>query len=48
MSLNRNKEISGKRRTARFEEDIEVFRNILENNPNLIRICIERYGRHVE
>ena len=34
-SLNRNKENSGRRRTGRSEEVIELFRNILENNPNL-------------
>ena len=47
-SLNRNKENSGRRRTACSEEVIELFRNKLENNTNLTRICIEKYGRHVE
>ena len=47
-SLNRNKEYSARRRTARSEENIELVRNKLENNPNLIRICIEKYSRHVE
>ena len=48
MSLNRNKENSRRRRTARSEEDIELVRNILENNPNLTPICIEKYGRHID
>ena len=26
----------------------ELVRNILENNSNLTRICMEKYGRHVE
>ena len=47
-SLNRNKENSGRQRTARWEENVEQVRNISENNPNLTRICIEKYGRHVE
>ena len=41
MSLNRNKGNSGRRGTAHSEEDIELVRNILENNPNLTRICTE-------
>ena len=41
-SLNGNKENSGRRRTARSEENIDLVRNILENNPNLTRICIEK------
>ena len=48
MSLNRNKENSGRRRTALCEEDIELVRNVLENNPNLTRIRIGKYGRHIE
>ena len=47
-SLNRNKENSGRRRTARSEENIELVKNILENNPNLTRSCIVKYDRHVE
>ena len=47
-SLNRNKEKSARRRTGRSEENIELVRNILENNPNLTWICIEKYDRHVE
>ena len=47
-SLNRNKQNSGRRRTARSKENIELVRNILENNPNLTRICIKKYGSHVE
>ena len=47
-TLNRNKEDSGRRRTALSEENIDLVRNMLENNPNLTRICIEKYGRHVE
>ena len=47
-SLNRNKDNSGRRRTAPFEEKIELVRNILESNLHLARICIEKYGRHVE
>ena len=48
MSLNRNKENSGRQRTAQSEENIELVRKILENNSNLTWICIEKYGRHVE
>ena len=40
-SLNRNKENSGRRKTAHSEEKIELVKNILENNPNLARISIE-------
>ena len=47
-SLNRSKENSGRRRTARSEENIELVRNILENNTNLIRICIDKYCRHIK
>ena len=47
-NLNRNKEYSARRRTARSEENIELVRNKLENNPNLTRICIGKYSRHVE
>ena len=47
-SLNRNKGNSGSRRTACSEEDIKAVRNILENNPKMTRICIEKYGRLVE
>ena len=47
-SLNRSKENSGRRRTACSEDVIELFRNILENNPNLTRICIQKCDRHVE
>ena len=47
-SPNRNKENSGRRRTACFEENIEQVRNISENNPNLTRICTEKCDRHVE
>ena len=46
--MSKNKENSGRRRTAPSEENIELVRNILENNSNLTRICIEKYGRHVE
>ena len=35
MSLNRNKENSGRQRTAQSEENIELVRKILENNSNL-------------
>ena len=35
MSLNRNKENSGRRRTAHSKDDIELVRNMLEKNPNL-------------
>ena len=35
MSLNRNKENSGRRRTAHSKNDIELVRNMLEKNPNL-------------
>ena len=45
MSPNRNKENSGRRRT---EKNIEIVRNILENNPNSTQICIEIYDRHAE
>ena len=48
MSLNRNKYNSGRRKTARSAENINVVRKVLENNPNLTRICIEKYGRHSE
>ena len=48
MNLNRNKENSGRRRTALCEEDIELVRNVLETNPNLTRIRIGKYGRHIE
>ena len=34
-SLKRNKENSGRRRTACSDENIGLLRNILENNPNL-------------
>ena len=47
-TLNRNKENSGRRRAALSEENIDLVRNTLENNRNLTRICIEKYGRHVE
>ena len=40
MSLNRNKENSERRMTARSEENIELVKKILENNPNLTRICL--------
>ena len=48
MSRNRNKENSVRRRTAHSEEYIELVKKILENNPNLTRICIEKYDRHVK
>ena len=48
MSLNRNKENSGRRKTARSEENIGLVKKILENSPNLSRIFIGKYGRHVE
>ena len=35
-SLDRNKGNSGRRRTARSEENIEQVRNMLENNPRNI------------
>ena len=47
-SLNRNKENSGRRRSARSEYNIELVKNILKNNTNLTGICIKKYGRHVE
>ena len=47
-SMNRNKENSGRWRTARSEENPELVRTILENNLNLTRICIEKYGRYGE
>ena len=46
--MHRNKANSGRRRAARSEENIELIRNMLENNPNLTRICIEKYGKDVE
>ena len=48
LSLNRNKENYGRRRTACSAENIEVVRNISESNSNLTCICIEKYGRYVE
>ena len=48
MSMNRNKENSRRPRTALSEENIEQVRKILESNPNLTRICIEKYDRHVK
>ena len=47
-SLKTKKENSGRRRTAPSEENIKLVRNILENKPNLTRIFIKNYGRHVE
>ena len=47
-TLNRNKENSGRQRAAISEENIDLVRNISENNPNLTRICIEKYVRLVE
>ena len=47
-TLNRNKQNSGRQKTARSKEIIELSRNILENNSRLTRICIEKYGKHVE
>ena len=47
-SLNRNKESSGRRRSARSEYNIELVKNILKNNTNLTGICIKKYDRHVE
>ena len=34
--------------TALSEEKIDLVRDILENNPNLTQISIQKYGRHVE
>ena len=33
-NLNKNKENSGRQKTGRFEENIELVRKIFENNPN--------------
>ena len=32
-------------RTAFSEKNIELVKNILENNPNLTRVCIENMGK---
>ena len=48
FGLNRNRENSWRRGTARSKKKIELVRNLLENNPNLTRIYTEKYGRHVE
>ena len=48
MTLNWNKDNSGRQRTVISEENNDLLRNVLENNPNMTRICIEKYGRPVE
>ena len=42
-TLNKSKEDSGRQRSAFSEENIDLVRNILENNPNLTKNSIQKF-----